>query len=45
MYYGERFNGITHLTGTALAAVGATVLIVLASLQGDPWKKIGRAHV
>ena len=38
MYHGERFNSITHLTGTALAAVGATVLIVLASLQGDPWK-------
>ena len=38
MYRGERFNGITHLTGTAFAAAGATVLIVLAARQGDPWK-------
>ncbi len=38
MYYGERFNGITHLMGTALAAMGATVLVVLAARQGDPWK-------
>ena len=38
MYHGERFNGITHLTGATLAAVGATVLIVLTARQGDPWK-------
>lgn len=38
MYHGERFNGITHLMGTALAAAGATVLVVLAARQGDPWK-------
>lgn len=38
MYYGERFNGGTHLVGTALAAAGATVLVVLAAQQGDPWK-------
>ena len=40
MYHGERFNGITHLMGTALAAAGATVLVVLAARQGDPWKII-----
>ncbi len=38
MYYGERFNGSTHLIGAALAAAGATVLVVLAARLGDPWK-------
>ena len=38
MYHGERFNAITHLMGTALAAAGATVLVVLAAHQGDAWK-------
>ncbi|WP_293761326.1 hemolysin III family protein [uncultured Aquitalea sp.] len=38
MYYGERFNGWSHLAGTLLA-VGALVwLVVVAALQGDPWK-------
>jgi hemolysin III len=38
MYYGERFNSITHLVGTALAATGAITLIAAAAHQGDPWK-------
>lgn len=38
MYYGERFNGITHLMGTVLAAAGTAVLVVLAARLGDPWK-------
>lgn len=38
MYHGEKFNSISHLVGAALAAVGAIVLIVIASLTGDPWK-------
>jgi hemolysin III len=38
MYYGERFNSISHLTGAALAATGTVALIVLASRLGDPWK-------
>ena len=38
MYYGERFNSITHLVGTALAATGAITLIAVAAHQGDPWK-------
>lgn len=38
MYYGERFNSITHLVGTALAATGAVVLILIAARLGDPWK-------
>lgn len=35
MYHGERFNGLTHLAGSLLAAAGAVCLIVLASLKGD----------
>jgi hemolysin III len=38
MYYGERLNSVTHLLGTALAAAGAAVLVMLAARQGDPWK-------
>jgi hemolysin III len=38
MYHGERFNGISHLVGAALALAGLVVLVVQASLQGDPWK-------
>lgn len=35
---GERLNTITHLIGAALALAGVVVLVVLASLRGDPWK-------
>ncbi len=38
MYYGERFNAITHLVGALFALAGTVVLIVLAALGGDPWK-------
>ncbi len=38
MYYGERFNSISHLVGAALAIAGAVLLIVLAARLGDPWK-------
>jgi hemolysin III len=38
MYQGERFNSITHLIATALAITGSVVLIVHASLAGDPWR-------
>jgi hemolysin III len=41
MYHGERFNGVTHLTGAVLAAAGATVLVVIAARAGDPWKIVG----
>jgi len=41
MYYGERFNSLTHLVGAALALAGAIVLVVLAAVSGDPWKVIG----
>ena len=38
MYHGERFNGSTHLVGTALAITGSAVLITRAAIDGDPWK-------
>ena len=38
MYRGERFNSVSHLVGAALALAGLVVLVVLSSLQGDPWK-------
>ncbi|HKS14737.1 MAG TPA: hemolysin III family protein [Pseudomonas sp.] len=38
MYYGERFNAWTHLVGAVLSAIGAIWLIIVAGLQGDPWK-------
>jgi hemolysin III len=40
MYYGERFNSITHTVGAVLAAVGGTLLIVLAARSGDAWKVV-----
>lgn len=43
MYYGERMNAWTHLVGAVLAAVGAIWMLVLASLQGDPWKVVSVA--
>lgn len=38
MLRGERLNTITHLMGAACALAGLVVLVVQASLQGDPWK-------
>lgn len=38
MQDGERLNSITHLVGATAALAGLVVLIVFASLQGDPWK-------
>ncbi|MCY1393271.1 hemolysin-III related [compost metagenome] len=43
MYHGERFNAWTHLVGAVLAAIGAVWLLVMASLQGDPWKIVSMA--
>jgi len=41
MYYGEKFNAVTHLVAAVLALVGAIVLVVLAAVGGDPWKVVG----
>lgn len=40
MYYGEKLNALTHLAGAVLALIGTVVLIVLATLGGDPWKVV-----
>jgi hemolysin III len=40
MYYGEKFNAVTHLVGAVLSLAGAIVLVVLAAVLGDPWKVI-----
>ena len=34
MYYGERFNSISHLVGASLALVGGAVLITMAAMEG-----------
>ena len=41
MYHGERFNAGSHLAGALLALTGSVWLIVLSSLDGDPWKIVG----
>ncbi len=40
MYHEERLNAWTHLVGTMLSISGASVLITLAALMGDPWKNV-----
>jgi len=34
----ERLNTLTHLIGAVFALAGAVVLVVVASLKGDPWR-------
>ena len=43
MYYGERFNALTHLIGTMLALFGAGVLVAMAAATGDPWRIVSVA--
>ena len=38
MQDGERLNSITHMIGAAAALAGMVVLVVFASMQGNPWK-------
>lgn len=40
MYSGERFNSISHLVGAVASVAGAALLVIMASLRGDPWKII-----
>jgi hemolysin III len=35
VYYGERFNSISHLVGASLALIGGAVLITLATIDGE----------
>jgi hemolysin III len=43
MYHGERFNAWSHLFGAVAAFVGAVWLLVVASLDGSPWKIVSVA--
>ena len=43
MYYGERFNAVTHLVGAVFALAGAGILVLLAAVGGDPWKVVSVA--
>ena len=43
MYHGEKYNAVSHLIGTVLALAGAIVLVVLAAIEGDPWKVVSVA--
>ena len=38
MYYGEKFNALTHIVGAVLALCGTVALVALAAVGGDPWK-------
>ena len=40
MYKGEYFNSLSHLVGAALALVGASVLITMASIEGNVTKLV-----
>ena len=40
MYFGEKFNALTHIIGAVLALCGTVALIVLAAVEGDPWKLV-----
>jgi hemolysin III len=40
MYYGEKFNALTHLVGAILALAGTVVLVVVAASLHDPWKVV-----
>ena len=35
MYYGERFNSITHLVGATFALIGGVVLVTNAAIDGE----------
>ncbi|MBT2371867.1 PAQR family membrane homeostasis protein TrhA [Pseudomonas fluorescens] len=43
MYHGERFNAWSHLLGAVAAFVGAVWMLVVASLDGSPWKIVSVA--
>jgi hemolysin III len=35
VYYGEKFNSISHLVGASFALIGGAVLVTLATIEGD----------
>ncbi len=38
MYYGERFNAISHLVGAIFAVCGTALLVTFAGLTGTVWQ-------
>jgi hemolysin III len=40
MYYGEKFNSVTHLVGAALAIAALSILVTVAALQGSAVKVV-----
>ncbi|MEM7194751.1 MAG: hemolysin III family protein [Pseudomonadota bacterium] len=40
MVRGERFNSISHLVAAAMALAGASVLITIAAINGDPTRLV-----
>jgi len=40
MYYGERFNSISHLVGASFALIGGAVLVTMAAMEGEVAKTV-----
>lgn len=38
MYYGERFNALSHLFGALMAVAGLVILVLHSTHSSDPWK-------
>ncbi|SUO94361.1 PAQR family membrane homeostasis protein TrhA [Suttonella ornithocola] len=43
MYYGERFNSISHLVGTILAITGTVLLIIRGAIHGTAYDVVSSA--
>ncbi len=43
MYHGERLNAWTHLVGAVAAFIGGVWMLVIACLDGSPWKIVSVA--
>jgi len=43
MYHGEKLNAWTHLVGAVAAFIGGVWMLVIASLDGSPWKIVSVA--
>ena len=43
MYFGERFNSVTHLVGTVLSIAGGATLVTMAAMERDPYKIVSFA--
>jgi hemolysin III len=43
VYYGEKFNAVSHIVGAVLALAGAIALVARAAVGGDAWKVVGVA--